>query len=71
MGDLIKTIATYCGSTALAFSMHQHLVAASVWKYKTKGVGAAMLEKVAANQLVLVSTGARDWLDSNGTMDES
>ncbi len=68
MGEIIKTIATYCGSTALAFSMHQHLVAAAVWKYKTKGVGAEMLQKVAVNQLVLISTGARDWLDSNGEM---
>lgn len=68
MCTLIRIIANYCGSTALAFSMHQHLVAAAVWKYKHKGESAAMLEKVAKDQLVLVSTGARDWLDSNGEM---
>lgn len=66
--DMIRRIAHSCGSTALALSMHQHLVAAAVWRYKHKGEAAAMLQKVAERQLVLVSTGARDWLDSNGEM---
>jgi alkylation response protein AidB-like acyl-CoA dehydrogenase len=68
MCNVIRIMAQYCGSTALAFSMHQHLIAANVWKYKHKGESAAMLQKVASNQLVLVSTGGRDWLDSNGEM---
>ena len=57
MCDIIRTIAHYCSSTALAFSMHQHLVAATVWKYKKKGEGAALLKRVAEEQLVLISTG--------------
>lgn len=69
--DMIRIMAHACGSTALAFSMHQHLIAASVWKYKHKGEGAAMLQKVANDQLVLISTGARDWLESNGEMKET
>ena len=68
MCGLIRIMAQHCGSTALAFSMHQHLVAAAIWKYKHKGESAPMLQKVAKDQLVLVSTGARDWLDSNGEM---
>jgi alkylation response protein AidB-like acyl-CoA dehydrogenase len=68
MCHIIKTLATYCGSTGLAFSMHQHLVAAAIWRYKHKGEAVAMLQKVANEQLVLVSTGARDWLESNGEM---
>ncbi len=68
MCRLLKTIAQYCGSTALAFSMHQHLVAAAVWKYKHKNVGETTLRKIVEKQLVLVSTGARDWLGSNGEM---
>lgn len=68
MCNLIRTMAHYCGSTALAFAMHQHLVAANVWKYKNKGQGAPLLQKVAKQQLVLISTGARDWLESNGLM---
>lgn len=68
MCDLIRIIAHHCGSTALAFAMHQHLVAAAIWRYRNKGEAAPMLQKVAKDQLVLVSTGARDWLESNGEM---
>jgi len=68
MCDVLRVMAHYCSSTALAHSMHQHLLAANIWKYR-KGKGAEeMLRKVAQNQPVLVSTGARDWLESNGTM---
>lgn len=68
MCDIIKTIAHYCSSTALSFSMHQHLVAAAIWKYRNKNIGKEMLQNVAQNELVLISTGARDWLGSNGEM---
>lgn len=68
MCNVIRTMAHYCSSTALAFSMHQHLIAATVWKYRHKNEGAEMLQNVAENQLTLVSTGARDWLGSNGEL---
>jgi alkylation response protein AidB-like acyl-CoA dehydrogenase len=68
MCDIIRTIAKYCSSTALAFSMHQHLIAAANWKLKNKNVGQSMLQNVAENELVLISTGARDWLGSNGEL---
>ena len=66
--DMLRTLAQYCGSTALALSMHQHLIAATVWKYRRGQGGEAMLKNVAENQLVLVSTGAGDWLESNGSV---
>ena len=62
----LAELAHGCPATSLAFAMHTHLVAAQVWRYH-RGMPAPVLEKVAANQLVLVSTGASDWLDSNGT----
>lgn len=68
MCDVIHIIAHYCSSTALAFSMHQHLIAAAVWKYKRQNAGAFMLQNVAEHELVLISTGARDWLGSNGEL---
>ena len=71
MCHLIRILAHYCGSTALAFSMHQHLIAASVWKYRHKGAGAQLLQRVSEQQLVLVSTGARDWLQSNGELQQT
>lgn len=70
MCDIIRILGNYCGSTALAFSMHQHLVAAAVWNNKHKGLAAPLLQKVADQQLVLVSTGARDWLESNGELEK-
>jgi hypothetical protein len=33
MCDILRTMAQYCGSTALAFSMHQHLLAANIWDF--------------------------------------
>ncbi len=68
MCDIIRIIAYYCSSTALAFSMHQHLIAAAIWKFKHKNVGKKMLQNVAKNELILISTGARDWLGSNGEL---
>lgn len=66
--DHIRIIGNYCGSTALALSMHSHLVAANLWKYK-KGLGGEdVLKKVVDKGLILISTGARDWLESNGQM---
>lgn len=67
---MLRTLAGYCCSTALSVSMHTHLVAANVWKYRNKGEAGPMLQSVAEKQLVLVSTGARDWLDSNGTVEK-
>lgn len=68
MAEILRTMAGYCGSTALAHSMHQHLVAANVWKYRQGQGSEELLRRIATNQPVLVSTGARDWLESNGTM---
>lgn len=68
MCNVIRIMAQYCSSTALAFSMHQHLIAASLWKLKHKNVRATMLQNVAKHQLILISTGAADWLGSSGAL---
>lgn len=62
---VLRRLGYYDGSTALALSMHQHLVAAQVLNH-LHGRPAPILPRVANEQLVLVSTGARDWLESNG-----
>ncbi|HWH78015.1 MAG TPA: acyl-CoA dehydrogenase family protein [Candidatus Binatus sp.] len=71
VADMLRTLAQYCGSTALALSMHQHLIAATVWKYRHGQGGEPLLKNVAEKQLVLVSTGAGDWLESNGSMSKT
>ena len=68
MAEFIRIIGNYDGSTALALSMHQHLVSANVWKYKQNKGGEAVLKKVVEKQVILISTGAKDWLESNGSM---
>lgn len=68
MCGLIRTVAGYCGSTALALSMHQHLVAAAVWNYLKGNPGEKLLRRVTEFEAVLASTGANDWLTSSGTL---
>ena len=67
MCAFLRDLASYCGSTALALSMHQHLVAAAVFNTRNGKPGQKLLEKVGAAEAVLVSTGANDWMESNGT----
>jgi acyl-CoA dehydrogenase len=69
MCRLIREMARHCGSTALAFSMHQHLVAAALWNFRHGNPGEKLLRKVADGESVLVSTGANDWLASSGTLE--
>ncbi|HKW30162.1 MAG TPA: acyl-CoA dehydrogenase family protein [Verrucomicrobiae bacterium] len=66
MCELLRVLAHYCSSTALAHSMHQHLVATTLCKFNHGQGGEPLLRKVAAQQPVLVSTGANDWLESSG-----
>ncbi len=66
--ELLRLLGQYCGSTALAVSMHQHLVAAAVWRHRHGQSGPELLQSVATRQPILVSTGARDWLESGGEM---
>lgn len=70
MCQLLRKIARYDSSTALALSMHQHLLAANIWKYRHGKGGEDVLTKVADKNLVLISTGANDWLESTGQMEK-
>jgi alkylation response protein AidB-like acyl-CoA dehydrogenase len=68
ISQLLFRLATACGSTALALAMHQHLVAALVWKWRhAQAPVGPLLTRIAAEQLVLVSTGGSDWLRGSGT----
>src|SRR6266567_7543542 len=63
---LIRELAHSCPATALALSMHTHLVAITVWRRLQGQPVDGLLRRIAAEQLVLVSTGASDWLSSSG-----
>ena len=67
LGALLRELARHCGSTALAFSMHTHLVAAAAWRWRhQKAPVDALLRRVAAEQIVLLSSGGSDWLNGSG-----
>jgi alkylation response protein AidB-like acyl-CoA dehydrogenase len=64
--EFLRELAHHCPSTALAVSMHQHLIAAAVYRHLHGQPAAPLLRKVVEGELVLVSTGAGDWIDSHG-----
>lgn len=71
MCAFVRSLAGHCPSTALSLSMHQHLVAASVVNYRNGKPGQKLLERVAVNETVLISTGANDWLESGGKIEKT
>jgi acyl-CoA dehydrogenase len=67
LAGMLRTMAHHCGSTALALSMHTHLVATSAWRWKNqKAPVEGLLKRVASEDLVLISTGGADWLNGSG-----
>ena len=67
LAGMLRTLAHHCSSTALALSMHTHLVAAAAWRWKNQNAPVeGLLKRVATEDLVLVSTGGADWLLGSG-----
>ena len=71
IADALRIIGAGCGSTALAASMHSHIVAVAAWRFKHQGAPTdGLLKRIAAEKLKLVSSGGSDWLTSAGTMEK-
>src|SRR4051812_27590864 len=70
---IVRTIARGCGSTALAYSMHGHLLQGLIWRHRKAATPPAepLLRRIAKEELVLVSTGGSDWLEGSGTLTKS
>ena len=66
---VIRELGRSCSSTALACSMHTHLVAtlSYLWRHGNKAPE-PLLRRVVSEGLVLVSTGGSDWLSGSGTL---
>lgn len=65
--EMVRILAEACGSTGLAFSMHCHLVAVAAWRWRNEGAPTdGLLRRIAAEDLVLVSSGGSDWLQGAG-----
>lgn len=66
LSDMLRALARYCGSTALAFAMHTHAVALPAWRWRrTPEAVEGLLKRVVAEKLTLVSSGGSDWLDGS------
>lgn len=68
LAEMLRVLARACGSTALAFSMHTHQVAVPAWRWRYQKVAAVepLLKRVAAERLILVSSGGSDWIGGSG-----
>lgn len=68
--EIIRSIGRKDGSTALAYSMHSHLLQATIWRHRHNATPPAepLLRRIAAEELVLVSSGGSDWLEGSGTL---
>lgn len=67
MCAVVRRIAASCGATALAFAMHTHIVAVAAWRWRHEQAPTeGLLKRVAAEDLILVSSGGSDWLQSAG-----
>ena len=63
-------LAHYHGATALSFSMHSHLLATLSYRVRNNMMPSSepALRRIAAEELVLVSTDGSDWLDGSGDL---
>jgi len=65
---VLRILGRYSSSTALAFSMHTHQVMIPTWRWNNqKAPVDGLLRRVATEQLIMLSSGGSDWLQSSGT----
>jgi alkylation response protein AidB-like acyl-CoA dehydrogenase len=71
--DMLRETARHCSGTALALAMHTHPIAAAVWRWRKgdKAPVEGLLKRVAAEKLMLLSTGGNDWLSGSGTAEKA
>lgn len=69
LADMLRILATACGSTALAFAMHTHQVAVPAWRWRHQKIAATepLLRRIAADRIILLSSGGSDWIGGSGT----
>jgi alkylation response protein AidB-like acyl-CoA dehydrogenase len=68
LAEMLRVMAHHCSSTALAFSMHTHQVAIPAWRWTHQKVAAVepLLKRIAAERIVLLSSGGSDWIAGSG-----
>ena len=67
LSEMLRELAHFCGSTALAFAMHTHGTAAAAWRWQhQKAPTDGLLKRIAAERIQLLSSGGSDWLAGSG-----
>lgn len=68
LAQMLRTLAHYCGSTALAFAMHQHQVAIPTWRWRHQKLAAVepLLKRIAAEKIIVLTSGGADWIAGSG-----
>jgi alkylation response protein AidB-like acyl-CoA dehydrogenase len=67
IGQVLRELGRLDPATAVTLSMHSHLLAAQVWRHHHGMDAEKIFRKVVDDRAILISTGASDWLASNGT----
>jgi acyl-CoA dehydrogenase len=69
--EMLRTLARHCSSTALAFSMHTHPIAAQAYTWRTGNkTPEPLLRRVAAEKLIIATSGGSDWLNGSGKLEK-
>jgi alkylation response protein AidB-like acyl-CoA dehydrogenase len=65
---VLRLLGRYSSATALTLSMHTHQVMIPEWRWRHQNAPVdGLLKRVAAERILLVSSGGSDWLQSSGT----
>jgi acyl-CoA dehydrogenase len=69
--EMVRTLGRHCSSTALAFSMHTHPIAAQAYMWRAGNKAPEpLLRRVAAEKLVVATSGGSDWLNGSGKLEK-
>jgi acyl-CoA dehydrogenase len=64
---VLRAMAHYCPSTALALAMHTHPTAAAAWRWThQKAPVDGLLKRIASERIQLLTSGGSDWLAGSG-----
>jgi hypothetical protein len=66
LGRVLRTLSRYDPALGVTLSMHSHVLAAQVWRHHHGMDAETVFRKVVDDHALLISTGASDWIGSNG-----
>ena len=68
LANILRNMAHYCGSTALAFAMHTQQVAIPAWRWQHQKIAAVepLLKRIATEKIIVMTSGGSDWIAGSG-----